>query len=172
VIVARPNFEIQSVREPGLIKPSACPGIRAVVLGLSRVETDRWGGLPLTLALSQASVGLSYLAWAGADGYVAMAWFSLWVGLSYGGIVSLLPALCMDLFGARAVSSIIGTLYTAAAFGNLLGPWVAGALFDARHNYALVILGCLGLSALATAATWKLVRRANKASGLGRPAPR
>ncbi|NDG39010.1 MAG: MFS transporter [Betaproteobacteria bacterium] len=129
-------------------------------------------GRPLTLALSQASVGLSYLAWAGADGYVAMAWFSLWVGLSYGGIVSLLPALCMDLFGARAVSSIIGTLYTAAAFGNLLGPWVAGALFDARHNYALVILGCLGLSALATAATWKLVRRANKASGLGRPAPR
>ena len=129
-------------------------------------------GRPLTLALSQASVGLSYLAWAGAEGYGAMAFFSLWIGLSYGGIVSLLPALCMDLFGARAVSSIIGTLYTAAAFGNLLGPWVAGALFDARHSYALVIWGCLGLSALATAATWKLVRRASKASGFGRPAPR
>jgi len=129
-------------------------------------------GRPLTLALSQASMGLAYLAWAGADGYGAMVWFSLWVGLSYGGIVSLLPALCMDLFGARAVSSIIGTLYTAAAFGNLLGPWVAGALFDALHSYALVIWGCLGLSVLATAATWKLVHRASKASGLGRPAPR
>jgi MFS family permease len=132
---------------------------------------DRFGR-PLTLALSQASMGLAYLAWAGADGYVAMAWFSLWIGLSYGGIVSLLPALCMDLFGARAVSSIIGTLYTAAAFGNLLGPWVAGALFDALHNYALVIWGCLGLSVLATAATWKLVRRGSEASGFGRPAPR
>ena len=129
-------------------------------------------GRPLTLALSQASMGLAYLAWAGADGYGAMVWFSLWVGLSYGGIVSLLPALCMDLFGARAVSSIIGTLYTAAAFGNLLGPWVAGALFDAQHSYALVIWGCLGLSVLATAATWQLVRRASKASGFGRPAPR
>jgi MFS family permease len=132
---------------------------------------DRFGR-PLTLALSQASMGLAYLAWAGADGYVAMVWFSLWIGLSYGGIVSLLPALCMDLFGARAVSSIIGTLYTAAAFGNLLGPWIAGALFDALHSYALVIWGCLGLSVLATAATWKLVRRASKASGFGRPAPR
>ena len=30
----------------------------------------------------------------------------------------------------------------------------------------------LGLSVLATAATWKLVRRASKASGFGRPAPR
>ena len=132
---------------------------------------DRFGR-PLTLALSQASMGLAYLAWAGADGYVAMVWFSLWIGLSYGGIVSLLPALCMDLFGARAVSSIIGTLYTAAAFGNLLGPWIAGALFDALDSYALVIWGCLGLSVLATAATWKLVRRASKASGFGRPAPR
>jgi hypothetical protein len=45
-------------------------------------------------------------------------------------------------------------------------------LFDAQHSYALVIWGCLGLSVLATAATWKLVHRASKASGFGRPAPR
>ena len=114
-------------------------------------------GRPLTLALVQASLGLSYLLWAGADGYLAMAVFALWLGLSYGGIVSLMPALCMDLFGARAVSAIIGTLYSGAAFGNLLGPWVAGAVFDARHNYGPVIWGCMALSALATAATWQLV---------------
>ena len=114
-------------------------------------------GRPLTLALAQASLGLSYLLWAGADGYLAMAVFALWLGLSYGGIVSLMPALCMDLFGARAVSAIIGTLYTGAAFGNLLGPWVAGAVFDAQHSYGPVIWGCMALSALATAATWQLV---------------
>jgi MFS family permease len=114
-------------------------------------------GRPLTLALAQASLGLSYLLWAAADGYLAMAVFALWLGLSYGGIVSLMPALCMDLFGARAVSAIIGTLYTGAAFGNLLGPWVAGAVFDARHSYGPVIWGCLALSALATVAAWQLV---------------
>jgi len=116
-------------------------------------------GRPLTLALAQASMGLAYLVWWGADGYVAMAVFSLWLGLSYGGIVSLMPALCMDLFGARAVSAIIGTLYTGAAFGNLLGPWVAGAVFDATHRYGPVIWGCMALSALATVATWQLVGR-------------
>ena len=114
-------------------------------------------GRPLTLALAQASLGLSYLLWWVADGYLALALFAVWLGLSYGGIVSLMPALCMDLFGARAVSAIIGTLYTGAAFGNLLGPWLAGAAFDAWHSYTPVIWGCLGGSALATLAIWRLV---------------
>ncbi len=78
-------------------------------------------------------------------------------GLSYGGIVSLLPAICMDLFGARAVASIIGTLYTAAALGNLLGPVVAGAVFDRVGSYGPVIWGCMAMSALATLASWRLV---------------
>jgi MFS family permease len=114
-------------------------------------------GRPLTLALAQASMGLSYLVWWAADGYGAMALFAVWMGLSYGGIVSLMPALCMDLFGARAVSSIIGTLYTGAALGNLLGPWVAGAVFDATRSYGPVIWACLLLSALATVATTRLM---------------
>jgi MFS family permease len=114
-------------------------------------------GRPLTLALAQASMGLSYVLWYGAAGYPALVVFALWLGLSYGGIVSLMPALCMDLFGARAVSAIIGTLYTGAALGNLLGPWVAGAVFDASRSYVPVIWGCALLSALATLAAWRLV---------------
>jgi MFS family permease len=116
---------------------------------------DRLGRLR-TLTLMQASMGLSYLLWWGAPGYLAFALFALWFGLSYGGIVSLLPALCMDLFGARAVSSIIGTLYTGAALGNLFGPVLAGAMFDSRGNYTLVIFTCLLLSAFATAASARL----------------
>ena len=128
-------------------------------------------GRPLTLALAQASMGLSYLLWQSAGGYPAMAVFAVWLGLSYGGIVSLMPALCMDLFGARAVSSIIGTLYTAAALGNLLGPWLAGAVFDAQHSYAPVIWGCMALSALATWAAWRVVPSTPQplAQGQGQP---
>ncbi len=115
-------------------------------------------GRPLTLVLVEVSLGLSMLLWLAAGGYPALALFALWMGLSYGGIVSLMPALCMDLFGARAVSSIIGTLYTGAALGNLGGPWVAGRVFDASGNYAAVIVGCALLSALATFAAWRAVR--------------
>ena len=118
---------------------------------------DRIGRI-LTLTLMQASMGASYLLWGAAGGYVALAIFALWFGLSYGGIVSLMPAICMDMFGARAVSSIVGTLYTGAALGNLLGPVIAGAVFDRGGSYAPVIWGCVAISTLATAASARLVK--------------
>lgn len=111
-----------------------------------------------TLVLMQASMGLSYLLWHGAGGYVALLRFALWFGLSYGGIVSLLPAICMDLFGARAVAGVIGTLYSGDALGNLLGPVLAGAVFDATGHYTAVDWGGIALSALARAAASRLVR--------------
>jgi len=57
------------------------------------------------------------------------------------------------------VSSIIGTLYTGAALGNVAGPWVAGRVFDASGSYAMVIGGCAVLSLLATCSAWLAVRR-------------
>jgi len=105
-----------------------------------------------TLVLMQGSMGASLL-WGAADGHAAFAVFALWFGLSYGGIVSLLPALCMDLFGARALASVIGTLYSGAALGNLLGPVLAGRAFDQLGGYGLVISAGIALSVLATVAS-------------------
>jgi MCP family monocarboxylic acid transporter-like MFS transporter 13 len=109
-------------------------------------------GRTRTLALMQGSMAASYLLWGAAEPYAALAAFAVWFGISYGGIVSLMPAICMDMFGARAVSSIVGTLYSGAALGNLLGPVVAGAVFDTTGSYAAVIAGCVVLAGLATAA--------------------
>ena len=121
-------------------------------------------GRALTLLLAQVSMGLAFLIWWAAGGYTALALFALWMGLSYGGIVSLMPALCMDLFGARAVSSIIGTLYTGAAVGNLAGPWLAGWAFDRQGSYVPVIWVCLGLQVLASWATWRVLVSARQTS--------
>ena len=111
-----------------------------------------------TLMLMQGLMGLSYLVWAGAQDPWMFAVFALWFGLSYGSIVSLLPAICMDLFGGRAVSAIIGTLYTGAALGNLLGPVLAGQVFDMTQSYALVIWITLGISAMATYSCWRVLK--------------
>jgi MFS family permease len=118
---------------------------------------DRMGRIK-TLMLMQGLMGLSYLVWAGAHDPWMFAVFALWFGLSYGSIVSLLPAICMDLFGGRAVSAIIGTLYTGAALGNLLGPVLAGQVFDMTQSYALVIWITLGISALATYSCWRILK--------------
>jgi MFS family permease len=96
------------------------------------------------------------------------------MGLSYGGIVSLMPAFVMDRFGARAVSSLVGILYTGAALGNLGGPVLAGAVFDQSGSYQGVIWACLGLSALATFAAaratgWRVPDRGDAATVQRRP---
>lgn len=103
-------------------------------------------GRTMTLTLMQISMAATYLLWIASGGYPSLAVFALWFGLSYGGIVSLMPAICMDLFGARAVAGIIGTLYTGAAVGNLLGPVAAGAVFDRMGSYHPVLWFCVALS--------------------------
>ena len=111
-----------------------------------------------TLVLMLASMAASYMVWLIAGGYPMLVVFALWFGLSYGGIVSMLPALCMDLFGARAVAGIIGTLYSGAALGNLLGPVLAGAVFVQVGSYRPVMAGCTALMAIALWAATRLSR--------------
>ena len=119
---------------------------------------DRIGRAP-TLVLMQLSMGLSYGLWAVAQGHALLAIFALWFGLSYGSIVSLLPAICMDYFGGRSVASVVGALYSGAAVGNLLGPVLAGAAFDRSGHYFGVMAVCLVLGLLATWASWQMARR-------------
>lgn len=109
-----------------------------------------------TLVLMLASMAASYLAWLAAGAYPMLVLFALWFGLSYGGIVSMLPALCMDLFGGRAVAGIIGTLYSGAALGNLLGPVLAGAVFDRLGSYTVVLWICMGLTGVSVWAAHRL----------------
>jgi MFS family permease len=129
-------------------------------------------GRTFTLTLAQASMAASYILWMTAGGYAALVIFALWIGLSYGGIVSLMPAICMDLFGARAVSGIIGTLYSGAAVGNLLGPVVAGAVFDRFGTYQPVFWVSMALSVVAVAAMVRMMNmmkrgvHANQTHGL------
>ncbi len=113
-------------------------------------------GRTLTLTLMQVSMAATYLLWIASGGYPSLAVFALWFGLSYGGIVSLMPAICMDLFGARAVAGIIGTLYTGAAVGNLLGPVAAGAVFDRMGSYHPVLWFCVALSVVSVYASTRV----------------
>ncbi len=125
---------------------------------------DRMGRLR-TLVLMEALLIASYLLWWGAPGYSLLAVFAVSFGLFYGGIVSLLPPICMDLFGGRAVSAVIGVLYSAAAFGNLVGPVAAGAAFDRFGSYTPVMVGCAFSSVIALWAGWRVVKSSEAAGG-------
>ena len=115
-------------------------------------------GRAQTLVLMQLSMGASYVLWGAAGGQFLLVIFALWFGLSYGSIVSLLPAICMDYFGGKSVASVVGTLYSGAAFGNLLGPVLAGAMFDHSGHYLGVMAVCGVLSLCATWASRQMKR--------------
>jgi predicted MFS family arabinose efflux permease len=92
------------------------------------------------LAIFYAGMAVMLAFWVVSSGAVALGIFAIVFGACYGGFVAILPALAMDFFGARSLAGIIGFLYTAAALGNLLGPWLAGVAYDAGGSYTVPIV--------------------------------
>ncbi|MCY1373815.1 hypothetical protein D9M69_611120 [compost metagenome] len=100
--------------------------------------------------------------WGACGQFWTLALFALAFGVCYGGWVALLPAVVMDRFGGRHISSIIGVLYTSVAFGTLIGPVAAGYAYDLRGTYALPIAASAAANLLAAAITGLLPRQRNR----------
>ncbi len=116
---------------------------------------DRFGRRRMLIAVVVAQSAL-LVYWMLADRFWMLAIFAVAFGLSYGGYVALVPTLCADFFGARAIGAIMGAVFSGVAVGCLLGPPLAGFAFDALGSYAWPIAGCALLSALGVAATLRL----------------
>lgn len=96
-------------------------------------------------------IGVSYLAWLAATGAVMLSLFALIFGVCYGAYVALSPALLADYFSGPKLSSVIGMQYTAAGLGSIVGPVLAGYLFDVTGRYTLALLVAVACSVLACA---------------------
>jgi MFS family permease len=97
-------------------------------------------GLIATYRFSLLMLGLCFAIWLFGKSYGVLVTFALVMGVSYGGAVALTPAVVAELFGARGLGVVLGTLYTGSAIGTLLGPPFYGALIDRTGNYHLAIL--------------------------------
>ena len=106
-------------------------------------------GREFSLLLMFTGMALALATWAISAGVWSLAAFAFVYGVFYGGWVAVLPAVVMDYFGGRNVSSIIGMLYTSVAFGTLIGPSAAGFAFDLTHSYTLPILVSAGTNIVA-----------------------
>lgn len=108
-------------------------------------------GRKASLGAMYAGLGAMLLVWWASSAWWLLALFAVGFGAFYGGYVALLPTIVMDLYGARAVSGIIGCLYTGAGLGTLVGPWLAGKAYDALGAYDLPIAAGALFSFLAAA---------------------
>lgn len=117
-------------------------------LGLGALGT-RWGAIRLMQG-SFAMMVASYLVWLVAGGsFALLVVFAVVMGVGYGGFIALTPAVFASLFGTVGLGAILGAAYTAAAFGGLVGPPIAGELID-RISYDGAILFSMLMTALAT----------------------
>jgi len=106
-------------------------------------------GRQFSLLLMFAGMALALATWVISVGIWSLTAFAFLYGVFYGGWVAVLPAVVMDYFGGRHVSSIIGVLYTSVAFGTLVGPSAAGFGFDLSHSYTLPIMASAGANIVA-----------------------
>ncbi|MGH7932697.1 MAG: MFS transporter, partial [Candidatus Binataceae bacterium] len=107
-------------------------------LGLGALA-DRMG----IIRLYQACIlvlGLCFGAWLLGHSYGPLVVFALLMGASYGGAVTLTPAVLAELFGTQGLGLTLGTLYTSSAVGTLLGPPFVGAIIDHTGSYTLGII--------------------------------
>ena len=76
-----------------------------------------------------------------------MVVYAVVLGFGYGGFIAIGPAVVAVRFGLEGMGGVLGTLYTSAAIGSLLGPPLAGVLID-NAGYSTAIAGALVMSVL------------------------
>ena len=126
-------------------------------LGLGALA-DRMGIIRL-FKLCILALGLSYAVWTGAHSYTALAIFALAMGVSYGGAVTLTPAVLAELVGTDGLGVTLGVLYTSSAIGTLLGPPLCGAIADRTGSYQYAIGFTLAATLTAFVILLRLGRR-------------
>ena len=83
------------------------------------------------------ALGLSFLIWlAAGTNYPLLIAFAVVLGVAYGGIIALSPAVLAQLFGTVGMGGVLGALYTANGLGGLIGPPVMGRIIDSSGHSA------------------------------------
>lgn len=74
---------------------------------------------------------------AGSDARRALLWCAtLLYGCGFGGVGALLPLTTLEQFGPKSFGTIMGAISTSFVLPSLLGPLIAGAVFDSTASYA------------------------------------
>jgi MFS family permease len=116
--------------------------------------SDRLGRRP-TLAIMLALQIAAFAGFTASSGLVLLFASAVVFGFSYGGSVTLFPAIVGDQFGRMHAGAIVGTIFASAGALAAFGPYLAAALYDATDSYRLAFV----LSGLANAASLLLVSR-------------
>ena len=113
-----------------------------------------WGSVSQRLGARRTLVVISLLQALMVLGLVEMGsrvWTlevaACWVGFHFGGNLSLFPLLTAEFFGTRHLGANYGLMFTGYGVGGVVGPMLAGGVWDSLGSYRWAFLpaasGCL-----------------------------
>ena len=73
--------------------------------------------------------------WLVSHTYPLLVLFALVLGVGYGGIAAMTPAVAAARFGIEGLGELLGFLFTAFGVACMIGPPLAGVLADYTHDY-------------------------------------
>jgi MFS family permease len=100
----------------------------------------------IMMALTMMASGLICLELVALVGLEWLAPFFILFCIGYGGILTVTAALARDYFGRGRFGTLIGLIWGLGNFGALVGPPIAGWVFDNWGSYQWVWLGFAALN--------------------------
>ena len=146
----------------------AASGVGGAVGLVSIVGKIGWGWLSdrtnreLTYSLAFVCVALSIAALVLAGRHptpLLLYLYAALIGLGYGVMAPVPPAVASDLFGGPGFSTIFGTVYVVTCLGLATGTWSAGEIFDHTGSYAAALWLGLVMTVISPALLWLVAPR-------------
>ncbi|CAK7006651.1 MAG: L-lactate transporter [Paraeggerthella hongkongensis] len=118
-----------------------------------------------TLVLVFAIQCLNMCLFALYGNFALLTLGALFVGFSYGTLLSVFPSMTADLYGLRNYGTNYGILYLAWGLSGVLAPVMADVVFDVTGTFDAAYLICAAILALCILLGVVLKRQLNAASG-------
>ena len=126
-------------------------------------------GLITMYQVSYALLLVSFAFWLTAHSYASLVAFCIVMGVGYGGIAAMAPAVAASVFGIAGLGELLGILFTGFGIACVVGPPLAGVLVDRTGNHmwsAIVAAGAavLGLIAVIPVRKYKTIPQEDQAA--------
>jgi MFS family permease len=100
------------------------------------------------LAVTMIIQGIGVLVLAFASNIIHVYAFVVIYGLTYGGCIPLLMAFRGDIFGRKNFAQMSGIMSPFRMIGNVIGPVLAGYLFDVTGSYKVAFVSFAALAVM------------------------
>jgi MFS family permease len=107
---------------------------------------DRFNKVKIaSVFITMSFIGIVFLYFVSYDNAWLLCPFVIAYGIGWGGNATIRTALIRGYFGRRKFGMVFGLMMGMVAFGGIIGPFIAGWMYDNFNNYhsLLLLFACL-----------------------------